>query len=162
MRLAALANEPISSSPKRDQTLSKHSQAAQSVNPNHTEGPSPIVSFFGNLMKGGKDGGKTSLKLPGSRTTEKSFAGRQSSTNLPIVDPHTHFQKILSSKPKKASVTGLVGDQPKETLTANSSASVLSDQDMDDIGSDNSAVNTEAESGPNSARDQGTENDNDE
>ncbi|KAE9554613.1 hypothetical protein FO519_002173 [Halicephalobus sp. NKZ332] len=142
MRLAALANEPISSSPKRDQTLSKHSQASQSVNQNHAEGPSPIVSFFGNLMKGGKDG------------------GRPSSANMPIVDPHTHFQKILSAKPKKASVSGLVGDQPqKETLTANSSASVLSDQDMDDIGSDNSNVNTEGESGPNSARDQGTEHD---
>lgn len=78
----------------------------------------------------------------------------RSNTSTPVVDPQAHFQKILNQKPKKASISGLAsGDQsPRGALTAVSSSTALSDQDMDDAPSDNSTVNTETESIPNSAR----------
>jgi dynein light intermediate chain 1 len=142
-RLQTLLNEPVNASPKREPTITtKHSltpQAASVAAPQ--DAASPIMSFFGNLMK----------------NQSKSSASVTST-----VDPSAHFQKILNnSKPKKASTSGLSGDQsPRTGLTANSSASALSDQDMDDnesikSGDPNSTPTTDygSESQPNSARD---------
>lgn len=54
-RLAVLSNEPLTSSPKRDQSnLSKHGLTPQSLNSSQVDGNSPIVNFFGNLMKGSR------------------------------------------------------------------------------------------------------------
>lgn len=81
-----------------------------------------------------------------------------SSTSTATVDPSAHFHKILnSSKPKKASNAGS-DMSPRNALTANSSASALSDQDMDDAESvksgGTSTTNTDlgADSQPNSSR----------
>uniref|UniRef100_A0AC34FVL1 Dynein light intermediate chain n=1 Tax=Panagrolaimus sp. ES5 TaxID=591445 RepID=A0AC34FVL1_9BILA len=124
------------------QKLEIHSltpQAASVAAPQ--DAASPIMSFFGNLMKS---------------------QSKTSSSSTSTVDPSAHFQKILNnSKPKKASTAGLGGDQsPRAGLTANSSASALSDQDMDDnesvkSGDPNSTATTDygSESQPNSARD---------
>jgi dynein light intermediate chain 1 len=150
-RLQSMLNEPVNASPKREPTITtttKHStltpQAASIAAPQ--EGNSPIMSFFGNLMK--NQSGKTAT----------------SSSSTSTVDPSAHFQKILnSSKPKKSSNSGSGGDDqsPRNALTANSSASALSDQDMDDTESDKSgdpnstptALDFGNESQPDSARD---------
>jgi dynein light intermediate chain 1 len=142
-RLQTLLNEPVNASPKREPTITtKHSltpQAASVAAPQ--DAASPIMSFFGNLMKN---------------------QSKSSTSSTSTVDPSAHFQKILNnSKPKKASTTGLSGDQsPRTGLTANSSASALSDQDMDDnesvkSGDPSSTPTTDygSESQPNSARD---------
>jgi dynein light intermediate chain 1 len=144
-RLQSMLNEPVNASPKREPTITTaHSsltpQAASIAAPQ--EGNSPIMSFFGNLMK--NQSGKTATSASSS-----------------TVDPSAHFQKILnSSKPKKAG-SGSEEHSPRNALTANSSASALSDQDMDDTESDksgdpNSTPTTENggnDSQPNSARD---------
>uniref|UniRef100_A0AC35FX05 Dynein light intermediate chain n=1 Tax=Panagrolaimus sp. PS1159 TaxID=55785 RepID=A0AC35FX05_9BILA len=142
-RLQTLLNEPVNASPKREPTITtKHSltpQAASVAAPQ--DAASPIMSFFGNLMKN---------------------QSKSSTSATSTVDPSAHFQKILNnSKPKKASTAGLSGDQsPRTGLTANSSASALSDQDMDDnesikSGDPSSTPTTDygSESQPNSARD---------
>uniref|UniRef100_A0AC35FM07 Dynein light intermediate chain n=1 Tax=Panagrolaimus sp. PS1159 TaxID=55785 RepID=A0AC35FM07_9BILA len=136
--------EPVNASPKREPTIeTKHSLTPQaaSVAAPQDDAASPILSFFSNLMKNQK---------------------KSSTSATSTVDPSTHFQKILNnSKLKKASTTGLCGDQlPRTGLTANSSASALFDQDTDDnesikSGDLSSTPTTDYgnESQPNSAHD---------